>query len=730
MDPSLRKNMEGALGASFAGVKIEKDSAEADKMGALAMTDGETIKFGKGQYNPNTREGKELIGHELGHIKERQTTTIAATGVENGVAVNTDSRSEQFADQMGARAAAFAGAGQLVAEAGQLSAGPIQMAENPNTPRLDDYAGTRMNEQGAISSPATDYDTVKTQGVKVRAKPDGGLAPIARILFGTKVHILAADTKNAFFFVSSQDGKTGWVNRSYVAQGMPDPLARIHHITEPNLTTILKQQYVDKGLWKNSSGNDFTTLATAIHVANSGKGGIRLDMEKYAQYKKEHPVINGFDPTIENRAIYHAAEIIKGTNVWLPSVEYIRAMQDDGAIATRPGWMNTAVEVGNGIAGFGAGIIAGVAGNIWDTLTGLWDLGASIVSTIRSLLDGSLFASLKEIYNTLKEMTVAKAQEMVLAIVNSIGDGIKDFAKAWDQRDAFKKWYFRGQIIGNIALEVVLAIFTGGGTLGLKVLAKIGKYFPKLEAVLTALTKAADKLNFGRNRKGSDGKPITQKIDGDVDMDDSPTRDWYQTLAMARLITEAHDEKNTPVDVLIPLLNKTLGAKSKAVKGYKQESLGKPGQYKIIQFAKKKRPATSEVDSHYTEKDDNFDPNQLFPETRYGVSMKYRWTKDQHGHKVKRYLVKDDDDLLKVAENAAGGSLDNLTEVKPNWYEGVVNGKKIKIEWQPGGEIVMNEGPHVKIQHWDAEKGKGGKWLAPEKFFIEGKEALKGNYQR
>jgi hypothetical protein len=40
----------------------------------------------------------------------------------------------------------------------------------------------------------------------------------------------------------------------------------------------------------------------------------------------------------------------------------------------------------------------------------------------------------------------------------------------------------------------------------------------------------------------------------------------------------------------------------------------------------------------------------------------------------------------------------------------------------------MNEGPHVKIQRWDASKGKGGKWLAPEKFYIEGKETFHGSY--
>lgn len=600
MPMELRQHMEGALGASFAGVKIEKDSSEADKMGALAMTDGETIKFGKGQFKPNTKEGMELIGHELGHIKERQTTEVAATGMENGVAVNTDRRSEDFADQMGQQAAAYAGGGELMAEGGQLSTGPIQMAEDPRTPRLDGYAGQRMNQQGAISSPGDQYKSVYEYGVNVRAKPDSSLDPIAQIRYGRRVHIMALDTTGTFYFVSSQDGKTGWVTRSFVATGMPDPMAEIHHITEPDLTTILQRHYVDSGLWSLSSGNDLTTLAMAVHVANAGRSGVRIDMKKYQAYKREHPIINAVDPTIENRAVFHAADIIRGTNVWLPSVEYIRAMQDGGAVPTRPDWMNNAVKAGNGYTGFSAGIIAGAAGNIWDTLTGLWDLGSGIVSTIRSLFDGSLFSSLSDIYQQVaNEGFAASAEQLYNSVVSSVSAGVKDFAKSWTQADVFKMWYFRGQVVGNIALEVVLAIFTGGGTLGAKVLAKIGKYFPTLAKALNKLTQAADKLNFGRGRKGSDGKGLTQQIDPEANMDDSPTRDWYQTLALARLVTESHDARNTPVEVLIPLLNRTLGAKSKAVKGYQANPIpGKGGHFQIIQMKRRE----DKVDADYTPK--------------------------------------------------------------------------------------------------------------------------------
>ncbi len=119
---------------------------------------------------------------------------------------------------------------------------------------------------------------------------------------------------------------------------------------------------------------------------------------------------------------------------------------------------------------------------------------------------------------------------------------------------------------------------------------------------------------------------------------------------------------------------------------------------------------------------------ELGTERIYGCRCEYRWVTDQHGHRVKRYLVQNEDDLLHVADNAAGGSLSNFKEIKPNWYEGEIGGQRIKIEWQPGGERVMNEGPHVKVQRWDSKKGKGGKWLAPEKIFIEGKETLHGGY--
>ncbi|KAB2930950.1 MAG: DUF4157 domain-containing protein, partial [Leptonema illini] len=45
----------------------------ADSIGAKAFAKGSDIVFAKGEYNPNTAEGRGLIGHELAHVAQNAT---------------------------------------------------------------------------------------------------------------------------------------------------------------------------------------------------------------------------------------------------------------------------------------------------------------------------------------------------------------------------------------------------------------------------------------------------------------------------------------------------------------------------------------------------------------------------------------------------------------------------------------------------------------------------------
>ena len=88
----------------------------------------------------------------------------------------------------------------------------------------------------------------------------------------------------------------------------PDLGARMHHITEGNLTTILKNEYVDKNLWKLATGNVYTTLAAAVVMANSGRKGVFVDWDEGRKVQGGPSLERWLDPwMIDNFAIYHGS---------------------------------------------------------------------------------------------------------------------------------------------------------------------------------------------------------------------------------------------------------------------------------------------------------------------------------------------------------------------------------------------------------------------------------------
>ncbi|WP_299104989.1 DUF4157 domain-containing protein [uncultured Tenacibaculum sp.] len=77
MDTQTSAEMESGFGADFSRVRIHNDSEAAHMsagIGAQAFTHGNDIYFNKGKYNPNSKEGKTLLAHELTH-------TIQQTGM-------------------------------------------------------------------------------------------------------------------------------------------------------------------------------------------------------------------------------------------------------------------------------------------------------------------------------------------------------------------------------------------------------------------------------------------------------------------------------------------------------------------------------------------------------------------------------------------------------------------------------------------------------------------------
>ncbi|MFO1086048.1 MAG: DUF4157 domain-containing protein [Reyranellaceae bacterium] len=128
LPPTLRAESEALLGADFSSVRIHSDGragASALALGARAYSLGPDIVFAPGRYAPSTDAGRELLTHELMHVKQDAGRRPADN--ESVRLDSPDSPQERQADEV-ARDAAYVPPGQVPS---------VSMHHVPAAPRHD-----------------------------------------------------------------------------------------------------------------------------------------------------------------------------------------------------------------------------------------------------------------------------------------------------------------------------------------------------------------------------------------------------------------------------------------------------------------------------------------------------------------------------------------------------------------------------------------------------------------
>src|SRR2546425_7571172 len=70
-----RAEMEARFGRDFSAVRVHSDNqaaAVARSIGARAFTAGQEIAFDRGEYRPETPDGRRLLAHELTHVTQQE----------------------------------------------------------------------------------------------------------------------------------------------------------------------------------------------------------------------------------------------------------------------------------------------------------------------------------------------------------------------------------------------------------------------------------------------------------------------------------------------------------------------------------------------------------------------------------------------------------------------------------------------------------------------------------
>jgi hypothetical protein len=133
LDAGVRTEMESVFGESFGDVRIHTDRhAESlnDALDARAVTRGRDVYFGRGEYNPATREGKKILGHELAHVVQQR----GGAAIEQAAAMDQSGDAfEREADR--AAAAVTSGEHAQVTMRGAAPALQRQKKDEPQKPK-------------------------------------------------------------------------------------------------------------------------------------------------------------------------------------------------------------------------------------------------------------------------------------------------------------------------------------------------------------------------------------------------------------------------------------------------------------------------------------------------------------------------------------------------------------------------------------------------------------------
>lgn len=101
---AVRSRMETAFGQDFADVRI-RESEAATQWGVQAFTVGHQITVAPGNANLSSRQGEELLGHELAHVVQQRQGRVQPQAQVGPFSINDDPTLEREADRMGAQVA-------------------------------------------------------------------------------------------------------------------------------------------------------------------------------------------------------------------------------------------------------------------------------------------------------------------------------------------------------------------------------------------------------------------------------------------------------------------------------------------------------------------------------------------------------------------------------------------------------------------------------------------------
>jgi hypothetical protein len=131
LDATLRREMEGRLGADFSDVRLHTDAAATESARAVqanAYTVGNDVVFRQDRWAPDSPAGKQTLAHELTHVVQQRAGPVAGTAAGDGIRLSDPS--DEFEQAAERTASAVMAADAPVSSPVPAAAG-VQRQEEP-----------------------------------------------------------------------------------------------------------------------------------------------------------------------------------------------------------------------------------------------------------------------------------------------------------------------------------------------------------------------------------------------------------------------------------------------------------------------------------------------------------------------------------------------------------------------------------------------------------------------
>lgn len=569
LDLATRAFFEPRFSHDFSHVRVHADGKAGESarvIDARAYTVGHNIVFGAGQFAPGTRAGRELMAHELTHV-------VQQSGRQQDGATSSVARIARKSTE----------------------------AEGPEFTRAGWAA---VNKLGIV---------YQESGVNLRYRTATEGSPLARLPQNTKVHVLSHNPQTHWLAVSVVGdafdkscgrlgylGRFGYVSDDYVwwKTPIPDAASVLYSVQGKDPLSKVVQSHCQYKDYPIKVGDDARSLVMAVYLASQDnpetKKGIRINEEKFKKAQEDLDLVEQIDPYRGGtQDLFDSIELVAGERIWLPGVSYVEQLKQADILPSRPDWMNSAVETGKGIAGFSVGVVEGFVQSVLDVFIGIYDMVSGLFSGMLSLVNGEMLKAASDMIALIKEMAADDVKQLAGELLTAIGGllakSVEDFLYRWmKDPDPYRKWHFRGAVIGYILAEVAMAVFTAAIANVVKWLGKLGKVGGKLAKIIEGLLVKLEKLV-------PDRKTPKDKLDK-PDAADGQEKSAQLPFALgaARAIAEAHDAKDSAVPTLLASLA-PLKKKYRWIKQFSAKRKAQSGHYEIVMHA-----SSHTVDDDYT----------------------------------------------------------------------------------------------------------------------------------